>query len=321
MKSLNSELKNLKNLIGTDINKYTITRYIGSGSFGNVFEARNNKTNTLVALKMPVQKSDRDGQKSVLDEARIYKKIHNPDNGIANMKITTCKDRKIIVMDLLGSNLESIRDKTANKKLSLKSVIYIAIQTIDILKYIHSCGYLHRDIKPDNFVIGHTDPKKLFCIDFGLAKKFVKKNGEHIEFNENRKFCGTARYASIAAHKNIEQGRKDDLEALGYLFVYLYKGHLPWQTIKHKDKKERYRLIGEKKEALSEEELCINMPREFCVFLKYVRSLDFQEKPHYSALKKMFTKLYETKEYTDTPLEWESPVQIQPPQQQQPEPQ
>jgi serine/threonine protein kinase len=300
---MESKNENIKSLIGSDINKYTITKYISSGSFGDVFEARNKKTNELVALKIPIKTAERDAQESLLEEARIYKKIADPQRGVANMKITTCKDKKIIVMDLLGESLESLLER--HKKFGLKTVIVLAIKMIDVIKYIHSTGYIHRDIKPDNFVLGYENKQDLFCIDFGLAKRYLRKNGEHISYSENRKFCGTARYASIAAHKFCEQGRKDDLEAIGYILVYLYKGKLPWQGIRHKDKKQKYKLIGEKKQSISEEELCLNMPKEFIVFLKYVRNLDFDEKPHYSALKKMFVKLYESRNYKSDKLEWE----------------
>lgn len=206
-------------------------------------------------------------------------------------------------MDLLGASLESLMLK--HKKFNLKTITFLAIQMIDIIKYIHSCGFLHRDIKPDNFVLGHTDTKKLYCVDFGLAKRYIKKNGEHIPYSENKRFCGTARYASIAAHKQLEQGRKDDLEAIGYILIYMYRGKLPWQGIKNKDKKVRYKLIGEKKVSCTEEELCEGMPKEFCVFLKYVRNMDFDEKPHYSALRNMFVKLYESKNYKSDKLDWE----------------
>lgn len=293
----------LKELIGTDINKYTITKYINSGSFGDVFEARNKNTNELVALKIPTKSNDRNSQRSILDEARIYKILANPERGIANMKITVSKNKKIIVMDLLGDSLESLLSK--HKKFGLKTIILLAIKMIDVIKYIHSHGFIHRDIKPDNFTTGFTNKNDIFCIDFGLAKKYVKKNGEHIPFLDDKKFCGTARYASLAAHENTEQGRKDDLESIAYILIYMYKGKLPWQGIKHKDKKERYRLIGEKKKNIIPEELCKNMPKEFCVFLKYIRNMDFDEKPHYSALKKMFMKLYESREYKNEKLEWE----------------
>lgn len=293
----------LKRLIGTNINKYTITRYIGSGSFGDVFEATNKQTGECVALKIPVKTKEKNGQDSLIHEAKIYKKISNPLRGVVNMKVTTCKEQKVIVMDLLGPSLEALLTK--HKRFGLKTVIHLAIRMIDIMKYIHSCGYIHRDIKPDNFAIGHTNTKNLYCIDFGIAKRYLKRNGEHVDYAENKRFCGTARYASIAAHNNIEQGRKDDMESVGYILVYLYKGKLPWQSIKHKDKQQRYKLISEKKMEIDEEALCEGMPKEFCVYLKYVRNMDFDEKPHYSSLKKMFEKLYESREYKTDKLEWE----------------
>jgi serine/threonine protein kinase len=295
--------KELKDLVGSDINKYTITKYISSGSFGNVFEAKNKKTGELVALKIPIINEERDGQKSILDEARIYKQIASPENGVANMKIMQSMDKKIIVMDLLGESLEILMMQY--KKFSIKTVIGLAIQMIDIIRYIHSRGYIHRDIKPDNFVIGYNTKHKLYCIDFGLAKRYINKNGDHISYCENKKFCGTARYASIAAHKNVEQSRKDDLESIAYILIYLYKGKLPWQGVRNKDKRERYRLIGEKKEKCTEEELCDGMPKQFYVFLKYIRNLDFDEKPHYSALKNMFVKLNDSKNYKTNNFDWE----------------
>jgi serine/threonine protein kinase len=297
-------MDDIKNLIGTTINKYTITRYINSGSFGNVFEAVHKISGDKVALKIPIKTTERDGLPSILSEARIYKQISNPERGIANMKIIKNKEQKIIVMDLLGSSLESLLH--THKKFGMKTIILLAMSMIDIMKHIHSCGYIHRDIKPDNFAIGYDSPSKLYCIDFGLSKKYLKKNGNHVDFSDKKRFCGTARYASIAAHTNKEQSRKDDLESIAYILIYMYKGKLPWQGIKHKEKKERYRLIGEKKQEVTVEELCEGMSKEFVVFLKYVRNLDFDEKPHYSALKKMFLKLYKSRNYKNDKLEWES---------------
>jgi len=288
-----SEKIRLSNMIGMNISKYTITKYIASGSFGDVFEAKNKNTGEYVALKIPIKKENNKPDTCLLQEINVYKKLSNKDKGIPSMKVLKHDDKKILLMDLLGANLETLL--LEQKKIGIKTIILLAIQMIDIIKHIHSYGYIHRDLKPDNFVIGREDQNKIYCIDFGLAKKYIK-NGEHIKYSSKQKFCGTARYASIAAHDQVEQSRKDDLESIGYILIYLYKGKLPWQGIKVKDNVKRYKLIGEKKKEISEEELCKNMPKEFTVFLKYVRTLDFEEKPHYSALKRMFEKLYESKE-------------------------
>ena len=298
-------------LVGSDINGYIITKYINSGSFGDVFSAKNNKTNEMVALKIPIKNNEKDGERWLLEEAKVYNDLNKDKErssvecGISNMKIVKNKklDKKVIIMDLLGPSLDNILQK--RKKLRLKSIILLAIQMIELLKYIHEKGYTHRDIKPDNFVMDNDKNSKLYCIDFGLAKRYIKKStGTHISFNKDSRFCGTARYASIAAHKGYEQSRKDDLESIGYLLIYLYRGRLPWQSLKNKDKKERYRMIMEKKETISEEELCQQLPKEFLIYLKYVKSLDFDETPKYQSLIKMFKKLYNTKNYKDENLEW-----------------
>ena len=288
-------LDQVKKLINTKINKYKIKKYINSGGFGHVVEALDTNTNELVALKIPIKTSEKNGQKAVNDELKVYKNISNRENGVIEMKLTKHKNMNIIVMDLLGNSLEEYMKK--NKKISMKVIILLAIKMIDILKYIHSCGYIHRDLKPDNFAFGHKDNQKLYCIDFGLAKKFVTKDGQHIRFRDDRKFCGTARFSSIASHVYHEQSRKDDLESLGYILVYLFKRKLPWQNIKCEDKHEKYKLIGEQKQKISEEELCSGMSKEFIVFLKYARTLDFDEKPQYTSLKKMFIKLYNSRNY------------------------
>lgn len=293
----------IKNLIGIKINKYEITKYINSGSFGHVFEAKYISENEKkkVALKIPVKTSEKNGQQSLLDELKIYKIISNPEKGVANMKMTTCKDTKIMVMDLLGPSLENLLSKMPNRKFNIEKVVFIAIQLIDIMEYIHNCGYIHRDIKADNFVFDYKNNTKIFCIDFGLAKKFIDKYKNHIPFKTDKKFVGTARYASLAAHNFQEQGRKDDLESIGYLLVYLFNGKLKWQNSKNLkiDKNKKHNAIKLLKNNLSEEEICKGMPKEFSVFLKYVRNMDFDEEPPYSTFKKMFLKLSQSIDLSD----------------------
>ena len=189
-------------------------------------------------------------------------------------------------MELLGDSLESLFEKQ-HKKLSLKTTCMLGIQMIDLIEWVHSKYILHRDIKPDNFVIGIGDKAHIvYVIDFGLSKKYWSANtNTHIKFSINKKLTGTARYASVNALRGCEQSRRDDLEAIGYVLMYFLRGSLPWQGLKIDKKDDRYKKIYEKKKATSPEELCSGFPNELCEYIKYTRHLDFEAKPDYIYLK------------------------------------
>jgi serine/threonine protein kinase len=129
-----------------------------------------------------------------------------------------------MVIDLLGPSLEKLFTM-CNKKFSLKTNLMIAIQMLERIKFLHLKGIIHRDVKPDNFVVGHdTKGYKIYLIDFGLAKKYLDKEGKHIEYKDNKNLTGTARYASLNTHLGIEQGRRDDLECIANVLLYFLKG-------------------------------------------------------------------------------------------------
>jgi serine/threonine protein kinase len=150
---------------------------------------------------------------------------------------------------------------------------------IQRLEFLHNNHFIHRDMKPDNFLIGHGKKQNIvYVIDFGLAKRYRDpKTGEHIPYKDNKSLTGTARYASVNAHLGIEQSRRDDLEALGLVFIYLNKGQLPWQGLPARTKKEKYEKIRDKKMCTSIEALTKGMPPEFEQYLSYCRSLKFDE--------------------------------------------
>lgn len=149
---------------------------------------------------------------------------------------------------------------------------------------------MHRDVKPDNFLIG-VGPNEhiIHIIDFGLTKHYCNpKNGMHIPYRDSKSLAGTARYASLNTHNGIEQSRRDDLECLGYILVYFMRGSLPWQGLQAKDRKEKYEKIRMKKASTRVEDLCEGLPNEFANYIKYCRSLRFDETPNYVHVRKMF---------------------------------
>jgi casein kinase 1 delta/casein kinase I family protein HRR25 len=103
-----------------------------------------------------------------------------------------------LIIDALGPSLEDLLNY-CDRKFSLKTVLLIADQVISRIQQIHRKGFLHRDIKPDNFLLGvGNQGSTIYTIDFGLAKEF--SDGEDYKDMEGLAFCGTRRYASINNH-------------------------------------------------------------------------------------------------------------------------
>ncbi|KAF2944203.1 hypothetical protein DAI22_02g124300 [Oryza sativa Japonica Group] len=183
----------------------------------------------------------------------------------------------------------------------------LADQMITRVEFMHSKGYLHRDIKPDNFLMGlGRKANQVYIIDFGLAKRYRDATtNRHIPYRENKNLTGTARYASCNTHLGIEQSRRDDLESIGYVLLYFLRGSLPWQGLKAATKKQKYDKISEKKLATPIEVLCKSHPVEFASYFHYCHSLTFDQRPDYGFLRRLFRDLADREGYQyDHVFDW-----------------
>ena len=272
-------------MIGTLVfDRYKLLKRLGAGSFGRIYSAE--YENQYYAIKL---ENKNHGQNLLENEAYIMSYLNGP--GLPAVKSYGYSSRhNILVMELMGKSLEDIFESFVVRKMTVRCVCNIGYQMMEIMEYIHKKHIIHRDIKPDNFVVGRGEKKKyIYILDFGLAKKYrSSRTLKHNPMVKNKNLIGTARYASINALDGKSQSRRDDLEAIGYVLMYFLRGRLPWQGIPVKNKEERYRKIMEKKIETSAEELCQGFPEEFMNYIHYTRNLEYEQDPDYGFLKGLF---------------------------------
>lgn len=269
--------------------KYTAVHHIGEGSFGKIYLGKDIKTNDKFAIKFESKKENNDLLKKEAYSMLDLKCVHLPKV----YSYGSTNSYNILVMELLGDSLECCLNKSS-RKISIKSTCMIGVEMVNILSFIHSKGFLHRDMKPDNFMFGRgSKVNKLYLIDFGLCKKYLDSNKNHLPIQTGKKLVGTARYASINTHKGIEQGRRDDLESIGYILIYLIKGILPWQGLNIKQGEDHYAKICQKKIEVKLTDLCNGLPKQFAAYIDYCRKLKYEETPNYDYLLSLFKSVLE----------------------------
>ena len=282
--------------------KYKVLEILGEGSFGFVYKGKNMLNKELVALKFEEWK-----KKGDLLENEAFFLYNLKGFGIPEVKsFGICGKYKILVQTLLGKSLEDIFE-ALDHRFTLKDICMIGIQLIDRFEYIHSKYIIHCDIKPENLMIGKTDPSVIYLCDFGISQKYrSSKSGKHIKMIKYPRIYISPIFCSINSILGYQQSRRDDLESLGYMLIYLIKG-LPWDMRNSNitNLNESLKNLLYIKRNISMENLCKGLPMEICEYMKYIKKLKFEEKPNYIYLNNLFYSiLFKLNEVCDNNFSW-----------------
>jgi hypothetical protein len=272
-------------------NKYILLEKIGMGKFGVVYKGIHRKTQQYVAIKM--EKRDQEIA-TIKHETTILNHLYR--KGCRDVPFVlwygVYMDYTCLTMTYFERTLSEIKDKLVNENEKVNKIMY---RILEIIENVHEQYVIHRDIKIDNFMILENE---IFIIDFGLATFYIDENNEHIPYKKREYITGTPKYISINIHNGIEPSRRDDLISIGYLYLYLYYGNLPWMNIPMNNKSsanntnnlhilnEKNVYIKEKKEWLVLKNTLINCGCD--KYMDYCYNLKYTEKPNYSILKNMF---------------------------------
>lgn len=266
------------------IDKYVILAFIGRGSFGEVWlaESRNRRQ---YALKIETTDKSTSSPSTIEKEYRIYMQLIKNGASRAIPRMIEYIETPVyhaLILEMLDRSLDDIISEQPDHRFDSIVTTSLGIQMTQLIYAIHAAKFVHRDIKPNNFMIAYDGSLKI--IDFGLSKCYINSKGRHIPRTDGRSIVGTSRYVSINVHDGIEPSRRDDVESVGYLLVYFLYGHLPWQGLgkDHASKTDHDRAIADVKRTDVLDTFCDDT--RLLKYIAYSRSLLYTETPDYNKL-------------------------------------
>ncbi|KAJ1357960.1 hypothetical protein KIN20_016240 [Parelaphostrongylus tenuis] len=280
--------------------RWKIRQKIGGGGFGEIYEAIDIQNhNERVAVKVESSKA----AKQVLKmEVAVLRRLQGKKHACKFYGCGRNDKFNYLVMSLQGKNLADLRREAPKQCFSLSTAIRLGVQILNAISEIHSIGFLHRDIKPSNFAMGRSTAtmRKVFMLDFGLARQYLNAKGEIRSPRSAAGFRGTVRYAAVSAHKNKEMGRHDDLWSLFYMMAEFLQGQLPWRKIKDKDE------VGRMKEDVDLDMLLEDCPNELHQFAAHLKTLSYPDSPDYDFLESLLVQVINKNSIPmDEPYDWE----------------
>jgi serine/threonine protein kinase len=285
-------------------NRYRIIELLGSGSFGQIFDTIDLQTQSPVAIKVSIS-----GKELVLDrELKVMKHVECCDRAVKVLHSGKHHSLNYVVMERLGENLTMLRrsfGEGEKPKFSLSTSIRLGLQMLECVEAIHKLGYVHRDVKPNNFVINLSNHRQksnivVHIIDFGCARRYLDDQGQVIPPRSGVGFRGTIRYASINAMEELELGPQDDLWSVFYSIVEFATGELPWVGFRQKS------TVLSLKRSTTNECLVRGLPRELVDFMYHLQGLNYEDEPDYDYLKRLLQQICDKNNFTmDQPYDWQ----------------
>lgn len=287
--------------------RYEVVKRLGKGGYGEIYEAKDLTTGAHVAVK--VERVSKPG--NLLEEEKIVR--HLNERGAKFVPHLLASGRhadsvNYMVMELLGDNLSVLRRRQANHRFSLLTTMQLGIQMLRALKEVHELGYLHRDIKPGNFVMGskhNGTHKTVILIDYGLSRRHFRPEGGVRPKRKTARWVGSRRYMSINTHQRKDQGRRDDLWSFLYVIIEFFTGTLPWAHLRGIQNLVLDN-VRDMKILYNNEKLVRNLPEEFLKFMNHIKELRYEDRPDYEFLHGLMQTLYESNlGDDDTLFDWE----------------
>jgi serine/threonine protein kinase len=273
-------------------NRYILEDIIGAGKFGVVYKGRHRERER--GEKVAIKTETGSAFKILRHEATVLNYLFC--NGVRNIPVVYWFGQHVnmtcLIMSYYTCNLyDYVVNKGAMDKRKLGSIM---IKCLHILESIHIHHVLHRDIKPQNFMVREGE---LYMIDFGLSTVFIDDDGKHVIKKDNDNILGTPRFISHFNHIGENISRRDDLMSLGYMYLYLQTENLPWDEHIQNHYESDLPLTSVKHPRnmdLTSSKSWNNLSKytnDFSgihMFLKYCYELKFDDKPNYSLLMELF---------------------------------
>ncbi|CAD5211423.1 unnamed protein product [Bursaphelenchus xylophilus] len=283
---------------------YTVIKKLGEGAFGAVYKV-SDKNNNLYALKV-------EGVNEQIQLLKMEVFVLTELRKAGGRHFCKIEDKgkidnfNYVVMTFVGESLADLRQRAPGKKFSLGTALSVGIQALEALEDLHGIGYLHRDVKPANYTIGRpeiNELRKVYVLDFGMARKFVHDDGTIKKPRDVAGFRGTVKYAPVSCHAQRELCRLDDCETWLYMTAEFTKGSLPWRNLK--DMNEIGTLKRRCRGGVEMKMLFGGCPREYIDILRTIDGGKFFDEPNYQKMYSLMRQAMKNMNVQEYPYDWE----------------